>query len=148
MFDYMDDATAAKALEQFPPFRFLGVKVLQLSEDWGRVRLLLPLSRSTMNPGGSMFGGSISALADPIPALAVNRKFPGNSVWTREMSVDFRKPGCSDLELRFDFPDSTIEQIALELRKKGRSSPLFNFGLYDTDDRVVAWVCNRVAIRP
>jgi hypothetical protein len=50
MFDYMKDPCAAKALEQFPPFRCLGVRVLLLS---------------------------------------------GNSVWTREMSIDFRQPGLA-----------------------------------------------------
>lgn len=95
-----------------------------------------------------MFGGSMAALADPVPALAANRKFPGNTVWTRDMSIDFRRPGRSDLELRFDFPHGKMMQIDRDLRHNGRSTPLFEFGLYDTDDQVVAWVYNRVAIRP
>jgi uncharacterized protein (TIGR00369 family) len=148
MHDYMDDVAAAEALEQFPPLRCLGMKVLELSGDWGQVRLLLPLNKSNMNPGGSMFGGSMAALADPVPALAANRKFPGNNVWTKEMSIDFRRPGRSDLELRFEFPHAKKEQIARDLRWSGRSTPVFEFGLYDADNKVVAWVYNRIAIRP
>ncbi|MCU7937223.1 MAG: hypothetical protein KZQ99_20510 [Candidatus Thiodiazotropha sp. (ex Dulcina madagascariensis)] len=41
-----------------------------------------------------------------------------------------------------------MERIAGELAGKGRSTPLFEFGFYDTRERVVAWVYNRVAIRP
>jgi uncharacterized protein (TIGR00369 family) len=148
MYDTMDDAASAEALERFPPFRYMGIKVLQLTGTWGQVRLLLPLSNANKNPGGGMFGGSMAALADPVPAMAANRKFPGNNVWTREMSIDFRRPGLSDLELRFDFPDAKMAQIAQDMRRIGRSSPLFEFGLYDADNQLVAWVYNRVAIRP
>ncbi|MCU7892542.1 MAG: PaaI family thioesterase [Candidatus Thiodiazotropha sp. (ex Ustalcina ferruginea)] len=148
MLDFLDGATSAQILESFPPFLYLGVRVLELTDDWGRVRILLPLNRDTMNPGGSVFGGSIAALADPIPALASNRRFPGYAVWTRELTVDFRRPGMTDLELRFDFPPHAMGKIARELSLKGRSTPLFEFGLYDTSNQVVAWVNNRVAIRP
>ncbi|MCU7931961.1 MAG: PaaI family thioesterase [Candidatus Thiodiazotropha sp. (ex Codakia rugifera)] len=148
MLDRLDGVTSAQMLERFPPFHYLGVRVLELTDDWGRVRILLPLNRDTMNPGGSVFGGSIAALADPIPALASNRRFPGYAVWTRELSVDFRRPGKTDLELRFDFPQHAMGKIARELALKGRCTPRFEFGLYDTSNQVVAWVCNRVAIRP
>ncbi|MCG8489405.1 MAG: PaaI family thioesterase [Chromatiales bacterium] len=140
--------TLAERLERFPPFQSLGVKLLSISDDWATVRLLLPLNRSTRNPGGSMFGGSIAALADPVPALACNHRFPAYDVWTRELSVDFRRPGLSDLELRFEFPERTSKQIALELAQRNRSTPDFEFGIYDTDGELVAWVNNRVAIRP
>jgi hypothetical protein len=52
------------------------------------------------------------------------------------------------LELRFDFPASKIEEIARDLRNNERGTPLFEVGLYNADDQVVAWVYNRVAIRP
>ncbi|MEW8275908.1 MAG: PaaI family thioesterase [Candidatus Thiodiazotropha taylori] len=138
----------AERLERFPPFQSLGVKLLSITDDWAKVRLLLPLNRATRNPGGSMFGGSIASLEDPIPALACNHRFPGYDVWTRELAVDFRRPGLSDLELRFDFPAQTSRQIAQELAERNRSTPAFEFGLYDTDGELVAWIYNRVAIRP
>ncbi len=95
-----------------------------------------------------MFGGSMASLADPIPALACYRLFPGYTVWTRELQIDFRRPGTSGLELRFELTQSTIDDITRELAQRSRSTPLFEFGLYDQDERLVAWVKNRVAIRP
>ncbi len=148
MSDRVDKLILAERLERFPPFQSLGVKLLSVSEDWARVRLLLPLNRSTRNPGGSMFGGSIAALADPIPALACHHRFPAYDVWTQGLNVDFRRPGLSDLELRFEFPDRTSKQIALELSERNRSTPAFEFGIYDRHGELVAWVNNRVAIRP
>ena len=148
MADSAADLTASDRLERFPPFRHMGVKLLALSGDWSRVRVLLPLNQQTRNPGGSMFGGSIAAVADPVAALACHARFLEYAVWTRELNVDFRKPGMSDLELRFDFPEKTAAHIEQQLADKGRSTPLFEFGIYDTGGELVAWVRNTVAIRP
>lgn len=63
-----------------------------------------------------MFGGAMASLADPIPALACLRLFPGYAVWTRSLKLDFRREARTDLELRFDF-DMAIEAfIRQELR--------------------------------
>jgi hypothetical protein len=123
------------------------VKVLVLSDDWRHVRLLLPLDRNR-NPGGGMFGGAIACLADPVAALACDRVFPGNQVWTRSLSLDFRREGRSDLELRFDFAADQEHAIAAELRRRGRATPEFFYGLYDTRGCACVTVSSRVAIRP
>ena len=95
-----------------------------------------------------MFGGAIAALADPIPALVCDRLFPGNTVWTRELHVEFRKPGSADLELRFTFAVAIEQQIRQELAKQRRSTPSFEFGFYLPDGELSVWVVNQVAIRP
>ncbi len=95
-----------------------------------------------------MFGGSMASLADPIPAIACLRLFPGYSVWTRSLYLDFRREARTDLELRFDF-DSAIEAlIRKELAARNRSTPTFEFGFYDLEDKVCVWVKNTVALRP
>jgi len=140
--------SAQRRLERFPPFRKMGIRVVELSDDWRQVRIRLPLSQQNRNPGGSMFGGAVAALADPIPALVCNRVFPGHAIWTRELHVDFRRPGSADLELRFRFESEVERQIHRELTEHGHSTPRFEFGFYLPDGEISAWVGNRVAIRP
>jgi acyl-coenzyme A thioesterase PaaI-like protein len=125
----------------------MGVRVLALSEDWRQVRLLLPLNRRTRNPGGSMFGGCMASLADPIAALACSRVFPGYAVWTRAMSLDFRREGRGDLELRFDFDPALEQRIREELVQRGRATPSFEYAYYAGDGEACALVHNTVAIR-
>lgn len=137
-----------RKLEWYPPFWFMGVKVVAIEDGWRRVRLRLPLNFLSKNMGGSMFGGSQASLADPVAALACARLFPGYHVWTRSMHVDFRHPGDTDLELRFEFPADLEERIREELEDKGRSTPEFEYGLYRRDGSCCTWVRNRVAIRP
>ena len=138
----------ARRLEWYPPFWLMRIRVERLSPDWRSVRIRLPLNAYNRNPGGSMFGGAIAALADPIAALSCNRVFPGNNVWTRVLKLDFRRAGRTDLELRFEMDVETEQQIRLELARRGRATPAFQYAFYDTDDHLCVQVHNTVAIRP
>lgn len=95
-----------------------------------------------------MFGGNQAALADPIAALACLAVFPGHDVFTRKLEVDFRAPGDSDLELRFDFPAETEQQIREELEHKGRANPVFQYAYYTQSGVECTRIICEVAIRP
>lgn len=138
----------ARRLEIYPPFFFMRVKVLEVSEGWRRIRIRLPLNSFSRNPGGVMFGGYQAALADPIAALACARVFPNYSVWTRAMSIDFQRGGNTDLELRFEFSAELESSIRSELATQGRATPTFEYGYYLTDGSRCTVVRNTVAIRP
>ncbi len=135
-------------LQWYPPFLLMGVKVLELPPDWHRARFLLPLKFRARNAGGCMFGGFQASLADPIAALACVRRFPGYSVWTRKLEIDFIREGSTDLELRFDFPDQQAQQIRHELEQNGRSNPRFEMSYHLSDGTLCSRIHNTVAIRP
>ncbi len=137
-----------KKLELYPPFFMMRIKVVEMRDGWRHIRIRLPLNTLSRNPGGIMFGGWQAALADPIAALACSRVFPGYSVWTRAMHVNFHQPGSSHLELRFDFPPEQEEAIARELSRRGRASPQFHYGFYRDDGVCCTEIINTVAIRP
>jgi acyl-coenzyme A thioesterase PaaI-like protein len=137
-----------RRLELYPPFFMMRVKILEVRDDWRYVRIRLPLNSISRNPGGVMFGGYQASLADPIAALACARVFPGYSVWTRAMSVDFQKGGSTDLELRFEMSREQETAVAAELKAKGRATPTFEYGYYLTDGSLCTLVRNTVAIRP
>lgn len=138
----------ARRLELYPPFFKMGVKVLEVQDDWRRMRLRLPLTAFSRNLSGDMFGGWQAALADPIAALACARAFPGYSVFTRAMSIAFEKPGSTDLELRFEMSAEQEAEIAAALRANGRATPTFEYGFYLADGSLCTRISNTVAIRP
>ena len=138
----------ARTLEWYPPFLWMRIRVVELTPDWRRVRIVLPLNTISRNPGGVMFGGFQAALADPIAALACARVFPGYSVWTRAMTVEFEHGGSTDLELRFEFAPAQEALIRAELLRDGRSTPTFEYGFHLVDGRRCTRVLNTVAIRP
>ena len=137
-----------KRLELFPPFWLMRIKVLEIA-DGGRVfRIRLPLTAISRNMGGFMFGGYQSSLADPIAAIACARVFPGYSVWTRALTLDFLHEGRGDLELRFNFDAQQEATIRQELAQRGRSTPRFEYGYYLADGTLCTRIHNSVAIRP
>lgn len=139
---------AIKRLESFEPFKMMEVKILELSPDWHKIRLLLPLSKAATNHQGTMFGGFIASLADPIAALSCGKLFPGYAAWTRKLKIDFMRAGTTDLELRFDFPPQLEPIIEKELKEKGRSTPTFEYAYYLKDGALCANIECTVALRP
>jgi len=138
----------ARKLEWYPPFWLMRIRVLELARDWRVVRIRLPLNSISRNPGGVMFGGFQASLADPIPALACARIFPGYSVWTRALAIDFDRGGSTDLEFRFEMPVSQEADIRAELAARGRATPAFDCGYYLVDGTLCTRIRNTVAIRP
>ena len=137
-----------KRLEYFPAFWLMRIRVLEISDNWRTVRIRLPLTQISRNMGGFMFGGFQASLADPVAALACARNFPGYSVWTRTLKLDFLHEGRTDLELRFRFDPQQEEEIRRELAQRGRSNPVFEFGYYLADGTLCTRILNTVAIRP
>lgn len=139
---------AIKRLESFEPFKLMQVKILELSPDWRSIKLLLPLSEAATNHQGTMFGGFMASLADPVAALACGKLYPEYAAWTRKLSIDFLRAGTTDLELRFDFPADLEPVISKDLQEKGRSTPTFTYAYYLKDGSLCAQVSCSVAIRP
>ncbi len=135
-------------LEWYPPWWMMRIKVVKLENNWRTIRIKLPLTWVAKNMGESMFGGFQASLADPIAPLACAKVFPSYDVWTRHLSVDFRLPGTTDLELRFDFPKDLEVKIKDELASKGRSTPTFEYGFYRADGKLCTLIKCAVAIRP
>ena len=137
-----------RKIELYPPFFLMRVKVLEIRDNWRFVRMKLPLNTFSKNPGGVMFGGYQAALADPVAALACARVFPGYSVWTRAMSIDFQLGGRTDLELIFEFPKTQELAIGEELEARGRATPTFEYAFHLADGTRCTVIRNTVAIRP
>ncbi len=137
-----------KRFEWYPLFWMMRVKILELSEGWDRVRIRLPLNRVSANAAGNMFGGFQANLADPVPAIACARQFPGYRIATRKLELDFLRVGNSDLTLHFDFEQAQIEEIRQELGEHGRATPCFEMTYVRADGKVCTHVKNTIAIRP
>jgi len=140
--------TDEQRIKWYPAFWLMRIKVLELSPCWRTVRILLPHSWIATNTGGSLFGGFQACLADPIAAMTCMKVFPGYSVWTRSLHLDFKHEGLTDLELRFTLSPEQEEQIRQELESKGRSTPQFEYGFYQNDGSLCTAVKASIAIRP
>ncbi len=137
-----------RRFEWYPAFWMMRVRVVELAEDWSRARIKLPLTWISANSAGNMFGGFQANLADPVPAIACVKKFPGYRVATKKLEIDFLRTGNSDLILHFDFSDEQVEMIRKELNDQGRSTPRFEMRYVREDGETCTVIRNSVAIRP
>jgi acyl-coenzyme A thioesterase PaaI-like protein len=133
-----------RRLEMYPPFLFMGAKVVSVASDYRKLHVRIPLRWYFKNMHGSMFGGFIAAISDPLPALLCSKIFPGLQVWTKKMSVEFLKPARTGLDLYLQLPETSIDTIAKDLQAFGRSEHEFSFDLTDARRRIVASVKNTV----
>ncbi len=140
--------TDKQRIKWYPAFWLMRLQVLELSPCWRKVTIVLPRSWIAINFGGGMFGGFQACLADPVAAMSCAKVFPGYSVWTRSLHLDFRFEGVTDLQLRFAMSMEQERQIRQELQDKGRSTPEFEYGYYLADGSLCTLVKARVAIRP
>ena len=134
-------------LQYYPPFLFMGVKIREVSEDNRRCVAELPFKWYGSNPHGTIFGGFICALADPIPAILCGRIFPQTAAWTKSNSVTFKRPGRTTLTLEITITDADLAAIQAQLDSGGNAKHAFEFVFRDTDGKVVAEVKNTVVLK-
>ncbi len=137
-----------RRIELFPPFFLMRIKVIAIADDWSMLRIRLPLNWASANAAGNMYGGYQASLADPIPALACLKRFPGYRIATKKLDIHFIRVGSSHLTLCFDFDEETEQTIRQELEDHGRSTPCFNMTYVRDDGKVCTEITNTVAIRP
>jgi len=135
-----------RRLELYPPYCLMRVKVLELAPSWNMVRIRLPLNWVSANAAGNMFGGYQASLADPIPALACLKKFPGYRVATKKLELDFIRIGNSSLILHFD--TQTEQDIRQTLESSGWATPCFTMTYVREEGKICTRIKNTVAIRP
>lgn len=138
----------AKRFAWYPPFWMMRPKIIEQAEDWTRVRIKLPLTWASKNAAGNMFGGSQANLADPVPAIACVKNFPGYRVATKHLELEFLRVGNSDLILHFDLSPAQIKQIKSELNEHHRANPCFEMTYVREDGQVCTKIRNTIAIRP
>ena len=125
----------------------MGVKVLRVAPDYRELSLEVPLRWYGRNMHGTMFGGFMCAVSDPLPTLLCERIFKGVQVWTRKNAVEFHKPARSRLSLTVVIRPEDIATIEKELELKGQTTHTFEFSFIDKRDRVIATVSNTVYLR-
>jgi acyl-coenzyme A thioesterase PaaI-like protein len=136
-----------KLLEFYPPFLFMGAKIAKIAPNFRSVRVELPLRWYAKNHNGTMFGGFICSISDPIAALLCSRIFAECEVWTQSHSVQFLKPGRTRLHFDITLSDHDLERIREGLAAQQKVSHTFEFEFKDRDEKTVARVINTVYLR-
>lgn len=114
------------SLNVWPPFWGAGIKILHISEDFRTVKVRLKLRWWNKNANRTQYGGSIFSLTDPIYSLMLMGILREEYyVWDKEASINFIKPGQSDLFAEFEITDGMLDEIYQMTRNGEKCFPEF-----------------------
>jgi hypothetical protein len=108
----MNARTLRRLFAIWPPFRFSGIRVEALSDDWRYARVRLKLRWYNRNYVRTQFGGALFAMADPFwMVMLINTLGRDYVVWDKAGAIDFITPGREDVFAEFLLDDATVDEI-------------------------------------
>ncbi|RKN38541.1 DUF4442 domain-containing protein [Streptomyces hoynatensis] len=140
--------TLCRLMRWWPPYRFAGIRVLHISDDWGSARVRLRLGRLNRNHFGTHFGGSLYSMCDPFWALLVlHRLGSGYVVWDKAAEIEYVSPGRGDVFAEFVLTEDRVDRIREETASGAKSLPWFDCVVTAADGTVVARVRKQLYVR-
>ncbi|RBM16069.1 DUF4442 domain-containing protein [Streptomyces sp. PT12] len=140
--------TLRRLMRWWPPFRGAGVRVQEIADDWGHLRVRLRLGRWNRNWFGTQFGGSLYAMCDPFWALMlVQRLGRGYVVWDKSAEIEYVSPGRGDVFAEFTLSEERVAEIRAAAEGGEKVLPWFACTVVAADGTVVARVRKQVYVR-
>ncbi|WP_049580923.1 DUF4442 domain-containing protein [Streptomyces sp. SBT349] len=141
-------ATLRRLMRWWPPFRGAGVRVTEIADDWGHVRVRLRFGRLNRNLFGTHFGGSLYAMCDPFWGLMlVHRLGGGYLVWDKAAEIEYVSPGRGDVFAEFMLTEERVAEIREATEGGAKALPWFTCSVVTADGTVVALVRKQVYVR-
>jgi acyl-coenzyme A thioesterase PaaI-like protein len=128
-------------LNRWGPFKGAGVRVVDISPDFGRVVVELRETRNNRNAVGTHFGGSLYAMCDPFYMLMFMARLGKDYVvWDKAASIDFRRPGKGTVHAVFTLTAEDDAAVHRETANGARYTPSFVVDVVDATGECVARV--------
>ncbi|RDI61347.1 DUF4442 domain-containing protein [Nocardia pseudobrasiliensis] len=135
-------------LNIWPPLLFSGIRVTEVADDWTAATVRLKLNRATRNYVGTAFGGSLSAMTDPLFMLLLMQQLgPDYLVWDTAAEIEFKTPGRTTLTATMRVPPEITDDIRQRAADGSKTLTWFETQIVDTRGRVVAEVRRQVYVR-
>ena len=135
----------------YPPLLFQRIWVQRFEGEFKSCTVKINKSFLNKNYNGSIFGGTIYAATDPFYALLfdqlMQRKGFKVRVWLKSASIQYLKPGRSNLYFTISLTDEMIEEAEIALRTVGRFVKAYPMELTNKSGEICATVMNEVYIR-
>lgn len=135
------------AFNLFPAYRGMGGHITYLARDWREIHVALPLTWRTRNYVGTLFGGSLYGVVDPIYMVMLIRILgPEYVVWDKAAAIRFRRPGRTTLYACFRLDEQETEAIKAELVERPSTERTYQIDLIDADGIVHASVTKTIYV--
>ncbi|MCL1125857.1 DUF4442 domain-containing protein [Shewanella surugensis] len=136
------------AMNAYPPYLFTGISIKQISQDYRKLTVVMPLRWYNRNYVGTHFGGNLFAMTDPWFMLMLiqilGRDF---KVWDQSANIEFIKPGKGRVSCDFCIGDELLQHIYQATEKGDKYLPELVVDIKDETGEVVAKVKKIIYIR-
>ena len=137
-----------RILNLWPPFLFAGIRVLEVSDDFRRARVMLKRHWYNRNFVGTHFGGSLFAMTDPFwMVMTLCRLGDGYIVWDKSAAIEFVEATKAPVFAEFMLDDATIDEIRAATAGGEKYLRWFETEVRTADGAVVARVRKQVYVR-
>lgn len=147
----VSEKTLKWAMCLYPPLLFQRIWVKKFYPGFRGVEVKIVNSFLNRNYNGSIFGGTIYAGTDPFYALLfdqlMQRKGYKIRVWLKSASIQYLKPGRSNLYFTLNITDEMIAEAEKSLNETGKFIKAYPMDLLNKDGELCATVQNEIYLR-
>ncbi len=135
----------------YPPLLVQRIWVQKIYPGFKGADIKINKSLFTLNFGNAIFGGTIYSATDPFYALLFSQimahKGHKVSVWLKSASIQFLKPGRTDLYYTIVINDEMIQEAEKELLQSGVFVKTYRIEIYSKAGQLHAVANNEIHIR-
>lgn len=132
----------------WPPFRFAGIRVLEIADDWSAARVRLRRHWYNRNYVGTHFGGSLFAMTDPFWMILVMRQLGREYfVWDKAGEIEFIKASRDDVFAQFQIDPTRIDAIRAATAAGNKHLDWFETEIVNADGTRIATVRKQLYVR-
>lgn len=107
-----DPAVLRRGLNVWPPFRFAGIRVIDIQPGFRGATVELRLTPLSRNYMGTQYGGSMFSMTDPFWTILVSQNLGRDYiVWDKRAEIEFVAPGRTDVRTTFAVTDELIAEL-------------------------------------
>lgn len=137
-----------RMLNLWPPFLFAGIRVLEVSDDMRRARVVLKRHWYNRNFVGTHFGGSLFAMTDPFwMIMTLCRLGERYIVWDKSAEIEFVEATKAPVFAEFVLDDKTIDEIRAATANGEKYLRWFETDVRTAAGELVARVRKQVYVR-
>lgn len=139
------------AIRFYPPLFFQRIWVKEFDKGFTGVHVKISKSFLNSNYNNSIFGGTIFSASDPFYALlfdqVLKRKGFKVRVWLKSATIQYLKPGRSNLYFKISLTEAEIQEAENALSSVGKFVKAFPLEILNSKGELCASVINEVYVR-
>jgi hypothetical protein len=147
----VSENTLKWGMRLYPPLLLQRIWIQTIYKNFSGADVKINHSLFTLNFGKALFGGTIYSATDPFYAMLfgqiLRNKNYNITIWLKSASIQFLKPGKSDLYYSIQITDEMIEEIEIALNNNGVFVKTYTIEVYSKNKELTALAKNEIYIR-